>query len=363
MLSPIDIKYFKLAVGNVTKDSDTDIAVKCPICGDSKIHKNSKRLHLYQKNNITLVKCFNGGCEVNNNMYNFLKLYYPDLLSGYKNEMYTQKIEMFKTVDTKTLSDTSLTDGLTKCDFLDSRSDLNSANLAGGLICDLPKSDAKASLKCDFSKSDTKASFKIFQINSFLDPISQNVKDFLKARKIINYSDFGDFFSGKSFTHNGKYYGISDFLVIPFYYKSNIYGFYSRSLTEKKFVTCCLNEGYSIWNYFNVDLNSDLYIFEGILDALSFYELYGIKNIIALNTSKISEARLNEIKKPIFCLDNDSTGIKSMLNYVKNPKVKVITYPKDLVCKDFNDILLKCPNFKPEFESGIKAMLKLKTLI
>ena len=346
MLSPIDIKYFKLAVGNATKDSDTDIAVKCPICGDSKIHKNSKRLHLYQKNNITLVKCFNGGCEVNNNMYNFLKLYYPDLLSGYKNEMYTQKIEMFKTVDSD----------LTKCDFLDSKSDLNSTNLVSGLNCDLPKSDTKlADIK--------NKNFKIFQINSFLNPLSENAKDFLKSRKIINYSGFGDFFSGKSFTHNGKYYGVSDFLIIPFYYKSNIYGFYSRSLLEKKFVTCCLNEGYSIWNWFNVDLNSDLYIFEGILDALSFYELYGIKNIIALNTSKISEARLNEIKKPIFCLDNDSTGIKSMLNYVKNPNARVITYPKDLECKDFNDILLKCPNFKPRFESGIKAFLKLKTLI
>ena len=361
MLSPIDIKYFKLAVGNATKDSDTDIAVKCPICGDSKIHKNSKRLHLYQKNNITLVKCFNGGCEVNNNMYNFLKLYYPDLLSSYKNEMYTQKIKDFRPVDP-----VDFESDLTKCDFLDSKSDSNiinqndsiknNTNPADGLNCD--------SLKSEANLADIKIkNFKIFQINSFLDPISQNVKDFLKARKIINYSDFGDFFSGKSFTHNGKYYGISDFLVIPFYYKSNIYGFYSRSLTEKKFVTCCLNEGYSIWNWFNVDLNSDLYIFEGILDALSFYELYGIKNIIALNTSKISEARLNEIKKPIFCLDNDSTGIKSMLNYVKNPKVKVITYPKDLECKDFNDILLKCPDFKPEFESGIKAFLKLKTLI
>ena len=348
MLSPIDIKYFKLAVGNVTKDSDTDIAVKCPICGDSKIHKNSKRLHLYQKNNITLVKCFNGGCEVNNNMYNFLKLYYPDLLSSYKNEMYVQKINDFRPVNFEAdLTDTNLTEGLTKCDFLDFETNLNNTNLATSLNCDSLKSEA----------------FKIFQINSFLAPISEATKDFLKARKIINYSAFGDFFSGKSFTHNGKYYGISDFLVIPFYYKSNIYGFYSRSLTEKKFVTCCLNEGYSIWNWFNVDLNSDLYIFEGILDALSFYELYGIKNIIALNTSKISEARLNEIKKPIFCLDNDSTGIKSMLNYVKNPNVKVITYPKDLECKDFNDILLKCPNFKPEFESGIKAFLKLKTLI
>ena len=361
MLSPIDIKYFKLAVGNATKDSDTDIAVKCPICGDSKIHKNSKRLHLYQKNNITLVKCFNGGCEVNNNMYNFLKLYYPDLLSGYKNEMYTQKIEKFKTFDSN----------LTKCDFLDSKTNLNNTNelnqtdtnLADGLNCDFLKSETEASLNCDSLKSETKARFKIFQINSFLDVLSERAKDFLKSRKIINYSDFGDFFSGKSFTHNGKYYGVSDFLVIPFYYKSNIYGFYSRSLNEKKFVTCCLNEGYSIWNWFNVDLNSDLYIFEGILDALSFYELYGIKNIIALNTSKISEARLNEIKKPIFCLDNDSTGIKSMLNYVKNPNVKVITYPKDLECKDFNDILLKCPDFKPEFESGIKAFLKLKTLI
>lgn len=384
MLSPIDIKYFKLAVGNATKDSDTDIAVKCPICGDSKIHKNSKRLHLYQKNNITLVKCFNGGCEVNNNMYNFLKLYYPDLLSSYKNEMYTQKIKDFRPVNPvdfeADLVDTKLIEGLTKCDFLDSKSVSNSTNiadiksqkeysvitnLADGLNCDSLKSDASFKIfqNCDSLKSEANASFKIFQINSFLDPMSEATKDFLKSRKIINYSDFGDFFSGKSFTHNGKYYGISDFLVIPFYYKSNIYGFYSRSLAEKKFVTCCLNEGYSIWNYFNVDLNSDLYIFEGILDALSFYELYGIKNIIALNTSKISEARLNEIKKPIFCLDNDSTGIKSMLNYVKNPKVKVIIYPKNLECKDFNDILLKCPNFKPEFESGIKAFLKLKTLI
>ena len=354
MLSSIDIKYFKLAVGNATKDSDTDIAVKCPICGDSKIHKNSKRLHLYQKNNITLVKCFNGGCEVNNNMYNFLKLYYPDLLSSYKNEMYTQKIEKFKIVDSKTdLSNA----GLTKCDFLDSKFDSNITNQNDSIE---NNTNLACNLNCDSLKSDA---FKIFQINSFLDPISEATKDFLKARKIINYSDFGDFFSGKSFTYNGKYYGISDFLVVPFYYKSNIYGFYSRSLTEKKFVTCCLNEGYSIWNWFNVDLNSDLYVFEGILDALSFYELYDIKNIIALNTSKISEARLNEIKKPIFCLDNDSTGIKSMLNYVKNPNVKVITYPKDLECKDFNDILLKCPNFKPEFESGIKAFLKLKTLI
>ena len=357
MLSPIDIKYFKLAVGNATKDSDTDIAVKCPSCGDSKIHKNSKRLHLYQKNNITLVKCFNGGCEVNNNMYNFLKLYYPDLLSGYKNEMYAQKIEKFKTVDFKTdLVDINLNEGLTKCDFLDSKTNLNSTN-------ELNQIDMNLTNHPNYDSPKSEASFKIFQINSFLDVLSKNAKEFLKSRKIINYSDFGDFFSGKSFTYNGKYYGISDFLIIPFYYKSNIYGFYSRSLIKKKFVTCCLNEGYSIWNWFNVDLNSDLYIFEGILDALSFYELYGIKNIIALNTSKISEARLNEIKKPIFCLDNDSTGIKSMLNYVKNSNVKVITYPKDLECKDFNDILLKCPNFKPEFESGIKAFLKLKTLI
>ena len=50
MLDPVDIRYFKLAVGsNVKYETPGDICVRCPICGDSKYSKNKARLHLYTK--------------------------------------------------------------------------------------------------------------------------------------------------------------------------------------------------------------------------------------------------------------------------------------------------------------------------
>ena len=42
MLDFVDIKYFKLAVPGPYKESPLDIAVKCPICGDSKYKKSEE---------------------------------------------------------------------------------------------------------------------------------------------------------------------------------------------------------------------------------------------------------------------------------------------------------------------------------
>lgn len=45
-LASIDVRYFKLAVGqeNIGKENSVDIVARCPICGDSQKNKRSKRI-------------------------------------------------------------------------------------------------------------------------------------------------------------------------------------------------------------------------------------------------------------------------------------------------------------------------------
>ena len=52
MISTINKRFFLLAVdgAKVGKSNSVDIAVRCPVCGDSHKNKNSTRLHLYHKN-------------------------------------------------------------------------------------------------------------------------------------------------------------------------------------------------------------------------------------------------------------------------------------------------------------------------
>lgn len=58
MISSINKKYFLTAVSGsrLGKQTDVDISVKCPICGDSSKNKNSTRLHLFHKNGKEFIK-------------------------------------------------------------------------------------------------------------------------------------------------------------------------------------------------------------------------------------------------------------------------------------------------------------------
>ena len=96
MLDRIDIKYFKLAVGldSIGKETDVDISARCPICGDSRKNKKSKRLHLYNKGPVTNVNCFNGDCACQNKtVYSFLKDFFPSLLSQFKKEQFGNTVQ------------------------------------------------------------------------------------------------------------------------------------------------------------------------------------------------------------------------------------------------------------------------------
>ena len=312
MLDPIDVRYFKLCCPDIGKESPLDINARCPVCGDSKTNKNTKRLHLYEKAGVTLVKCFNGGCPVNNNMYNFIKLYFPEHLHNYKREMFNKKLL--------------------------EQPDLHTKNE---------------------QEQTTINNFNTIELEQYLDPINQDCLDYLKSRKIqYDESKYGKWYYGSKILNiNDKKYNIIDKIVIPFYYNNKIYGFYSRSIKEKNFITFNLNEGYKIWNWFNINKEEPVYIFEGIFDAISS----GKQNIIALCSLDLPRERLAELKNPIFCLDNDSTGIKKMLEYAKD--YKVLIYDKDNPYKDFNSAKQNNYNIDFNIMTGFKAVVELKKLL
>lgn len=362
MLDFVDIKYFKLAIPGPYKESPLDVAAKCPICGDSKYKKSVKRLHLYEKQGVTLVHCFNGDCELNTQMGlgNFLKIYKPELLLPYKTENFKFKINSVESaVESKAEIETM------KSCFGDVDSNINSetnitsnANNSSDILNANNSSDIP-------NETNTENQFKYIDLKSVLDTNISKQIEFLKSRGFNEYTiDFLNFYNGtKSFNLNGVYYGIKDYLVIPFSKDSNYYGFYARSLTEKRFINFTLNQNYGVWNLFNVDLNKPVFIFEAILDALSFRQIYKTNQIIALNTSTIAKNVLDLIKYPFFCLDNDKVGIEKMIKYNSIQNSHFICYPNDLKQKDFNEILQNNIKIELVFKKGFNALLHLKSLL
>lgn len=333
MLSQLEIKYFKTAVGqeNIGKESLVDITARCPVCGDSQKNKRSKRLHLYSKNNITKINCFNGSCEVNNKtMYGFLKSFYPNLLENYKRENFIQNLSH--------LSNQS--------------------------------SDVFAEIAEDIKETPKESEIIKPVLTHNLFDYFENLIEHDEAISYLNKRGFDYFnssyewyFGKQNLEIDGKLYKLNDAIIIPLYYEKEMYGFYSRNIYNKEFFTYLpeQNIGFKIWNWFQIDKNKPVYIFEGIFDALSS----GLDNVIALMGAKIPEERLSELKYPVFVLDNDKTGILNSIEYSKRG-FHVYIQPNELKEKDMNELMLNHPELnvpemiKNNIYSSISAEIRLK---
>lgn len=324
MINSLDKKYFILAVGTsaLGKDSDTDLTARCPVCGDSKTKKNSKRLHLYNKGDKTLCNCFNGDCTVQNQtVYRFLKENFPNLLENYKRENF------HFTVNKLTDSDSF--------------------------------SEIKVKNKTDLVTVPLEPLF--IPLDSFE---SIEALDYIKKRGIEYNKKFGNWYYCKTdLKIDDTIYKTADSIVIPLYIDGKIYGFYSRKIKEKNFATYMHegNIGFKIWNWFGINKTLKTYIFEGIFDALST----GKENIIASMGAKIPDSRLSELEQPVFCLDNDKTGLLNSLEYAKRG-YSVVIFPDRFKEKDYNDLVLNNPGldinqfiFDNTF-TGIMAEIRIK---
>lgn len=322
-MNPIDVRYFKLAVGEsrIKHESPTDITVRCPICGDSKKSRNKARMHLYIRNGKALVNCFNECSCTNKTVYKFLKDYYPNLLENYKQETFGNRIKEIKELD-----------------------------FSGGVgfeLIDTPEEKPKT----------------LFDLSQYFEK-SERVYDYIESRGLDWSPALGEVYLGKKITLNGKFYNIDDFIVIPLYCGDKWYGFYSRSMKEHRFQTFIIDEGFKLWNFYNIDKSKTIYVFEGIFDALSVYNS-GITNVVACLGATPPLSLLDGLDV-VFCFDNDRTGYLNSIKYLKKG-FKVLCYPENIKEKDMNDILKTGVNIKDLIlnnqVSGILGEIKIKKFL
>ena len=347
MLDRIDIKYFKLAVGrNLGKETDSDIAARCPVCGDSRSNPRSTRLHLYKKGDYTGVNCFNGDCSAENKtVFSFLRDFFPEHLSGYRREK-----------------------------FQDNLATLGADN-SGDVFGGFSDSEAVANDDWEIAPLETQSPVISIDLKNYMTPIEKvsSALDYIKSRELKYTPEiYGNWFYGhQNLEIDGVFYRVQNSIIIPLYTDSSfseMYGFYSRSISDKFFCTFMqdVNIGYKIWNYFNIDKSEPVYVFEGIFDALAS----GLDNVIALMGAKLPQERLQEID-PVFVLDNDRTGLLNSLEYAD------LGYPvfvQDKYSeKDMNELMkslkktnpdLNIPNFiKSNILKGIFARVKISSLL
>lgn len=322
-MNPIDVRYFKLAVGEsrIKHETPTDITVRCPICGDSKKSRNKARMHLYMRNGKALVNCFNECSCTNKTVYKFLKDYYPNLLENYKQETFGNRIKEIKELD-----------------------------FSGGVgfeLIDTPEEKPKT----------------LFDLSQYFEK-SEKVYDYIESRGLEWSPVLGEVYLGKKITLNGKFYNIDDFIVIPLYCGDKWYGFYSRSMKEHRFQTFIIDEGFKLWNFYNIDKSKTVYVFEGIFDALSVYNS-GITNVVAC-LGATPPLSLLEGLDVVFCFDNDRTGYLNSIKYLKKG-FKVLSYPENIKEKDMNDILKTGVDIKDLIlnnqVSGILGEIKIKKFL
>lgn len=354
MLDRIDIKYFKMAVGDNVRETDNDIAVSCPVCGDSRTNRNSRRLHLYKKGDYTGVNCFNGDCPVENKtVFSFLRDFFPSHLSSYRREKFQDNMHQLGQLGQAGNSSDS-------GDVFDFGI---SSKTASGDFSDWENTEIAKSENSEISP------VVAIDLRNYITPIEEmpQALEYIKSRG-LSYSPglYGNWFYGhQNLEIDGVLYKVQDSIIIPLYTDSNftkMYGFYSRSISGKFFSTFMqdINVGYKIWNYFNIDNTKEVYIFEGIFDAIAS----GLDNVIALMGAKIPEDRLREINNPVFVLDNDRTGLLNSIEYArKGCKVYVQNkYPQ----KDVNSLMQDNPDLdvksfiKNNLYKGILAEVNIK---
>lgn len=305
MLNEVNVEFWEKihSSDNLGTHKNNDYNARCDICGDSKTSKDKKRLHLYRKDSYDddVVKCFN--CGYSSNMFNYIKNYHTEYLQEYKRK--------------------------------------TNQNLFDNILV-LPKIEEKEVIKIDDSLyniiEDENAPKKFIDLDLSCRKAScfEEASNYLKNRG-ANPDDF-------YFSENGlasideKLRSMKKYIIYPFKYKDGrVYGFYSRSIENKIFKTYIPQEntGFKIADWFSIDVEKDVYIFEGIFCKLSS----GLDNSIAMCGANIPDELLKKLKKPIFVYDNDSRGYLESINIIKKYKnAKVCIWGDDKKFKNYKDI-------------------------
>ena len=312
----IDSKYIGLVSSRLQKFKRVKADLfnfRCPICGDSKKHKNIARGYLYQVKTNTNFKCHNCGASLSFN--NFLKQIDTSLHKQYVMEKFKE-------------------------------------GFAGGrnFVVEEPKFEFKKPVfkkKLDLPRADTI-------------PIA---KEYLEKRK-LDPSKFYFAYKFKEWTNTQKQtfdtIGRDESrIIIPMYNEDKILiGFQGRSLgpNSVKYITVMINEDApKIYGLDKVDNEKPIYIIEGPFDATL------VQNGVAMCGSDL-DIRSFGWSDCIYVYDNEPRNreIVNRIDKTINGGYKVVIWPTSVVEKDINDMVLGGHNIMSVLESNTYSGLQAK---
>lgn len=297
----IDVKYINLCstVLERFKQKQNNLwNFRCPICGDSKKHKNKCRGFIYEKKNKYFYRCHN--CNVGTSFNKFLEQISPALHRDYVTENYKEKSRKKKDV----------TDALPKFDFVPRFN-----NVLSGLVPISSLAQDHPARQYLQKRLIPERSFKYLYL----------CKEFKKWTNSI----IPDKFSSLKYD--------APRLVIPFFdEKHNVIGYQGRSFDPKersKYITIKMKGVDNLlYGQERLDVNKKNYCVEGPLDSLF------LPNCLATAGLNFKGLNLNNI----IVLDNERRNIQIIdaLKKVITNGYSVCIWPDSVKEKDINEMVM-----------------------
>ena len=331
-MSYIDQKYINLCTSRVEKFKkvrDNLWNFRCPICGDSRKHKNKARGFVYRKKASFFYKCHN--CGVGLTFNNFLKHIDRGLYTEYRVEKYKEG---------ETQGNTPIPD--------------------------------KSPFKFEAPKFDKSMNKHLDNLSKFSDlKEGHPALSYVQNRKIpkehwdkLYLADKFYEWSNSIFPEKFKSINI-DYprLVIPFFDKSGeIFAYQGRAFgkEEPRYITLkIVSEKEKIYGLERINYDSHVYVVEGPLDSLF------MDNCIAVAGADLNLLELNPNSTTVI-YDNEPRNKHTVERMFKSvdKNYHVVVWPQDLKQKDINDMYLSgiedVKSFIDEHSyQGLEAYLKI----
>ena len=313
----IDSKYVNLVSSRLQKFKRVKTNLynfRCPICGDSKKHKNKARGYIYSHKADMNFKCHN--CGASSSLSNFIKTLDPVLYKQYIFEKFKDR------------------------------------NTGKGSVYEEPKFDFKKPVfkkKLDLPRASEVEIANNYLLKRGLDPTKFYFTD--KFREWVNTKK-------KTFDYIKK---DESRIIIPMYDENKtLIGFQGRSLgpNSVKYITVMLNEeAPKIYGLDTIKTEKPIYIIEGPFDSSL------IENSVAMCGSDI-DIRTFGWSDYIWVFDNEPRNreIVNRISKTIDRGDKVVIWPDFVEEKDINDMVQRGHNVSDVLKSctysGLEAKVK-----
>jgi hypothetical protein len=309
---------------------------RCNVCGDSQKSRRKKRFNFFKTidGNSFAVKCFN--CSYSNLFSLYLKEYFPSEYKEYRREAFYEQSNTRQAVYKEE---------------------------------HVKKFDYRTSLKF----KDVTKHKKISPLDVHCVYASDNEESllYIQGRQIpANQHDrlwFSNNFKQSAMTINEKAAELlieEPRLVIPFFNEEgSLIGMQGRDLSGKssrKYITILQNEHCpKLYGLDRLDKTKDVYVVEGSIDSMF------LDNSVAV--CDLNLLRYNE-DNAIYIFDNEyrSVDVLRQLSKAIAMKKKVVIFPKDIRCKDLNEMVLAghviIDIIKQNTFLGLKATMRLNSI-